>query len=196
MGLQSPWCTAADDGHPIPTYTGRDLQMAANIEIKAKVRDPERLRSLAEALSDTMARVLSQRDVFFCTPHGRLKLRVLAPNDAYLVYYERADATGPRRSDYYVSSTPDPVSLEHILSAALGIRGEVRKVRTLYMVGQTRIHLDEVEGLGHFVELEAVLGPHQTAQQGRAMVDELMEKLDIREQDLIDVAYIDLLERR
>jgi adenylate cyclase class IV len=64
------------------------------------------------------------------------------------------------------------------------------------MVGDARIHLDRVEGLGHFVELEAVLGPGQTAQEGRAVVDELMAKLEICEQDLIDVAYIDLLERR
>ena len=169
--------------------------MATNIEIKARARDPERLRALAEAISDTPPRVISQRDVFFFTPQGRLKLRILAPNQAYLVYYERVDASGPRPSNYYVSDTGDPQSMEHMLSAALGVRGQVHKVRTFYMVGHTRIHLDKVEGLGHFVELEAVLGPDQTAQEGRAMVDDLMERLEIHEQDLIDVAYIDLLER-
>jgi predicted adenylyl cyclase CyaB len=170
--------------------------MATNIEIKARAQDPERLRALAEAISDTPPRVIPQRDVFFYTPQGRLKLRILAPERAYLVYYERVDASGPRPSDYYVSDISDPQSLEHILSAALGVRGQVRKVRTLYTVEHTRIHLDKVEGLGHFVELEAVLGPDQTAQEGRAMVDDLMAKLGICEQDLIDVAYIDLLERR
>ena len=169
--------------------------MATNIEIKAKVRDPARLRILAEAVTETAARVIPQRDVFFCTAEGRLKLRVLGAERAYLVYYERADASGPRPSEYTISEVPDPASLEHILSAALGVRGEVRKVRTLYMVGHTRIHLDEVDGLGHFVELEAVLGPDQTATQGRTMVDDLMARLGIREQDLVNVAYIDLLEK-
>jgi predicted adenylyl cyclase CyaB len=86
--------------------------------------------------------------------------------------------------------------MEHILSAAFGVRGEVRKVRTLYMAGHTRIHLDEVDGLGCFVELEAVLGPNQTAAQGRTIVDDLIARLEIQEQDLVNVAYIDLLEQR
>jgi adenylate cyclase class IV len=169
--------------------------MAANIEIKARVHNMERLRQLVEALSDTPGQVIPQQDLFFHVPQGRLKLRVLAPDRACLVYYERNDASGPRPSAYCLSETSDPDSLEHVLSTALGIRGEVRKVRTLYMVGNTRIHLDAVEGLGDFMELEAVLGPKQTAEAGHAAVRELMQKLKIDEQDLIDVAYIDLLER-
>jgi len=170
--------------------------VATNIEIKARVRDPASLRALAEAITDTAARVIPQRDVFFDTAQGRLKLRIVGSERAYLVYYERTNASGPRPSEYTVSEVSDPASMEHILSAALQVRGEVRKVRTLYMVGHTRIHLDEVDGLGHFVELEAVLGPNQTAAQGRAMVDDLMARLEIHEQDLVDVAYIDLLEQR
>ena len=170
--------------------------MATNVEIKARVRDIARFRRLAESITDVPAQVIPQRDVFFCTATGRLKLRVLARDRAYLVYYERADMSGPKRSNYYVSDVPDPVSMEHILSAALGIRGEVRKVRTLYMVGNTRIHLDEVETLGLYMELEAVLGTEQTEQEGQEVVAILMEQLGVREEDLIDVAYIDLLERQ
>ena len=168
--------------------------MATNIEIKARARDWKRLLRVAAAISDTPARVIHQRDVFFETPRGRLKLRELAPDLAQLVYYERADASGPRPSTYYLSDTSDPAALEALLAAALSVRGEVVKSRTLYMVGDTRIHLDQVEGLGEFVELEAVLGPEQTEQQGRAMVDELMQTLGIGEADLVDVAYIDLLD--
>lgn len=171
-------------------------RVATNIEIKAKVRDPARLRALAETVADTKAHVISQRDVFFHTAQGRLKLRILGAERGSLVYYERADTSGPRPSEYTIADTADPASLERILSAALGVRGEVCKVRTLYMVGRTRIHLDEVDGLGHFVELEAVLGPGQTATEGRAMVDDLMAKLEIEEWDLVNVAYIDLLEQR
>jgi predicted adenylyl cyclase CyaB len=170
--------------------------VATNIEIKAKVRDPARLRILVEAVTDTAPRTIQQRDVFFNVTRGRLKLRVLETGCAYLVYYERADASGPRSSEYVISDLCDPVSLEQILSAAYGVRGEVRKVRTLYMAGYTRIHLDRVEGLGHFVELEAVLGPEQTAVEGRAAVDGLMASLEIDDDDLISGAYIDLLEQR
>jgi len=168
--------------------------MATNVEIKARVNDIGRLRERVEALSDAPCEVISQRDGFFNTAKGRLKLRVLAPDRAHLVYYERADVSGPRRSDYNISDMPDPESLEKVLSACLGVRGVVSKVRSLYKVGNTRIHLDQVEGLGCFLELEAVLGPDQTAEQGQEIVSDLMAKLGIAKADLIDIAYIDLLE--
>ncbi len=79
------------------------------------------------------------------------------------------------------------------LSAALGIRAIVRKRRTLYMAGQTRIHLDEVEGLGDFVELEVVLLDGQTTEDGTAIADSLMRALAISPNDLTPGAYADLL---
>ena len=169
--------------------------MAQNIEIKARVHDIARAHRLASALSDRPVESLSQRDIFFRTEGGRLKLRWQGDGRAYLVYYERADDAGPRSSVYHVAESQDPASLEEVLSAALGVRGEVRKHRTIYMVGTTRIHLDRVHGLGHFLELEAVLGPQQTLAQAYAMVASLMDQLAISDSDLIDVAYIDLLER-
>jgi adenylate cyclase class IV len=170
--------------------------MAENVEIKARLTDPVRAHRLAGALSDVPAQVLSQRDVFFCVPRGRLKLRWQGDDRGYLVYYERADDTGPRSSLYYVSESRDPAVLEQLLAAALGVRGEVRKQRTLYMAGDTRIHIDSVEGLGHFVELEAVLGPGQTSVQAYEVVRSLMDQLEVREANLVDVAYIDLLEQQ
>jgi predicted adenylyl cyclase CyaB len=169
--------------------------MAENIEIKARLADPARTCRLARALSDVSAQVLSQRDVFFCVPRGRLKLR-WEDNRAYLVYYERVDDPGPRSSTYHVSESRDPASLEQLLACALGVRGEVRKQRTLYVAGRTRIHVDAVDGLGHFLELEAVLGPEQTAEQAYRVVRSLMQQLEITETDLVDVAYIDLLEQQ
>jgi len=170
--------------------------MAENIEIKARLTDPVRAHWLAGALSDVPAQVLSQRDVFFCVPRGRLKLRWQGGNRAYLVYYERADDTGPRSSVYYVSKSRDPAVLEQLLAAALGVRGEVRKQRTLYMTGKTRIHIDSVDGLGHFLELEAVLAPGQTSEQAYEVVRSLMDQLEVSEANLVDVAYIDLLEQQ
>ena len=82
-----------------------------------------------------------------------------------------------------------------ILSEAYGIRGVISKVRYLYMVGQTRIHLDDVKGLGKFMELEVVLRPDQTDADGQAIAEDLMYKLGIQECDLIETAYMDMLEK-
>ena len=169
--------------------------MARNVEIKARVRDPERLRQRAEALSDTPPDVLLQEDTFFNTPQGRLKLRVLASGQGQLIAYQRPDCQGPKVSTYFISLTDDPESLKAVLSAALGVRGVVRKRRTLYLVGRTRVHLDEVEGLGAFMELEVVLAPGQSAEDGEAEAKQLMGDLGVSETDLVEGAYIDLLDR-
>ena len=169
--------------------------MRINIEIKARIRNIEGLRKRAEALSDSPCRVISQDDTFFCTPQGRLKLRKLGPDRGELIYYVREDAAGPKRSNYLLCSTTDPVSLGAVLEAALGVRGVVRKQRALYQVGETRIHLDEVEGLGSFMELEVVLSSGQSEDEGQAIAAELMAQLGIEETDLVEGAYIDLLQR-
>jgi len=168
--------------------------MATNVEIKAKVGDFDDLKRRVEGLSETPGVLIPQEDTFFHSPRGRLKLRVLAPDHGQLVYYERQDAAGPRRSDYYIYSTTEPAILKSILAASLGIRGAVHKQRLLYLVGNTRVHLDQVEDLGPFMELEVVLGPGQSDAEGQAIATELMEKLGIGETDLIEVAYMDLLE--
>ena len=168
--------------------------MATNIEIKARVRDIDAVRAIAERLSDLPCTVLSQEDTFFHTPQGRLKLRVLAPDRGQLIYYERADAAGPKRSEYFVSPTDDPSALKAVLTPCLGVRGVVRKRRSLYRVGNTRVHLDEVEGLGSFLELEVMLGPGQSDKEGQTIARELMTRLGVQECDLIEGAYMDLLE--
>jgi predicted adenylyl cyclase CyaB len=178
----------------ISYYRVRDKEMALNIEIKARLRDLERLTAQVASMADGPGQVIRQHDVFFLLPRGRLKLRVLGPSLGQLVYYEREDDLGPKLSGYLISVTHEPDSLERVLSAALGVRGVVDKVRHLYRVGQTRVHLDTVIGLGEFIELEVVLGPGQSQRDGERIAGQLMERLGIHEDDLIDVAYIDLLE--
>lgn len=168
--------------------------MPTNIEIKARVRDAERFRAIAEEVSDTARAVIPQEDVFFRSPHGRLKLRILSPSSGQLIYYERGDTAGPRPSDYLILETSKPACLLEVLGRALGIRGRVRKTRWLYTTGAARIHLDDVEGLGTFAEIEVVLGPRQSAEEGASIADRLMKTLDILEDDLVTAAYIDLLE--
>ncbi len=168
--------------------------MPTNIEIKARVRNFPELKRRAEALSDLPLELIPQEDTFFVTSKGRLKLRVLAPDRAQLVYYQRPDQDGPKRSDYFIFNTNDPENLKTALSLALGIRGVVKKTRYLYMVGQTRVHLDDVEGLGQFMELEVVLRDDQSDVEGQAIANDLMKKLGIEPTDLIEGAYMDLLE--
>ena len=168
--------------------------MAINIEIKARVDDFESLKEQAEGLSDQPLKIIPQEDTFFNIEKGRLKLRVLAPDRGYLIYYERPDQDGPKRSDYHLAETHDPESLKTALALALGVRGIVKKTRYLYMVGQTRIHLDEVEGLGHFMELEVVMSADQSDAEGQAIAEDLMHRLGIREDALIEGAYMDLIE--
>jgi predicted adenylyl cyclase CyaB len=168
--------------------------LPSNIEIKARVRNFEEIQSRAEKLSDTPVEVIPQVDTFFVTPQGRLKLRVVGDH-GQLIYYTRPDREGPKRSDYHIARTADPQNLKRVLELAYGVRGVVRKTRYLYLAGQTRIHLDDVEGLGQFMELEVVLEGEQGDAKGQKIAEELMSALGVEAGDLIDGAYMDLLEK-
>ncbi len=170
--------------------------MGKNIEIKAKMTDPQLQVQIVESIADGDGEILFQEDIFFNTKAGRLKLRKFQDGTGELIHYHRDDSTGPTMSEYlrYPANTPD--SLQAVLTASLGIFGVVRKKRTVYLHGQTRIHLDEVEDLGAFIELEVVLRPEDSNEKGTRIANELMEKLGIREQDLLAVAYVDLLRQK
>ena len=101
-----------------------------------------------------------------------------------------------RKSDYIISPVLDPGSMCSALDRSNGIRGLIAKTRTLWIVEQTRIHFDAVENLGKFVELEFVLQPEQKESEGHAFVANLMGRLNIRDLDVIDCAYIDILEQQ
>lgn len=170
--------------------------MPRNIEIKARLADPAATRSLAAALSDTPPQTLRQRDTFFRCPHGRLKLREPAAGQAELIFYERPDVAIARQSDYEVTPVADPEALRSVLSRSLGVTQTVVKTRVLCLVGQTRVHLDEVDGLGDFLELEVVLEPGQAAADGAAVAADLMRRLGIRDTDLCATAYADMIAAR
>lgn len=170
--------------------------MADNIEIKAIVRDWNGLCQRARSISDTPCETLIQEDVFFHVPQGRLKLRIFAPDRGELIAYERENCAGPKQSRYWIAPMADPAAMRQALQQALGIRGIVKKTRLLFRVAHTRIHLDEVENLGHYMELEVVLQPGQSREQGEKIARDLMARLQIAAGDLIAVAYLDLLEKR
>jgi adenylate cyclase class IV len=162
--------------------------MARNIEIKARLRDRAALIARTEALGGVGPERIRQDDTFFACVNGRLKLREFSASHGQLIAYSRPDAGGPKLSDYAISETREPATLRAALTAALGQTGR----GTLYLVGQTRVHVDAVEGLGDFVELEVVLAPGQSEADGMAIADTLMRALGIDPADLLAGAYVDL----
>lgn len=170
------------------------MNVARNVEIKAKVRDWDEVAARAEALSGTAGEVLEQEDVFFSVTEGRLKLRTFPDGRGELIAYDRPDCAGATTSHYRIFRTGEPENLKSVLAQGMGIRGIVRKRRILHWVDSTRIHLDDVEGLGRFLELEVVLRDGESEACGVGVADRLLEALGIAEADRIDCAYIDLLE--
>jgi predicted adenylyl cyclase CyaB len=167
--------------------------MPSNIEIKARLDDLPRTRGLVAAVSDTPPQTLRQRDTFFRCTTGRLKLREIGAGQAELIFYSRPDVANAKQSDYEVTPVTEPELLRGVLSRALGVTQIVEKTRVLYLVGQTRVHLDSVDGLGDFLELEVVLRPGQNSAEGQAIAADLMQRLGIRDTDLCSSAYADML---
>ena len=167
--------------------------MPINIEIKAKIDNVESIKRKIDKLNTTPAVEIKQEDIFFNTVKGRLKLRKFSEKSGELIYYLRNNLAGPKRSDYHIYKTDEPNTLRKVLEYSLGIRGVVRKKRLLYLVGNTRIHLDEVENLGSFLELEVMLSQGQDEKSCHTIANEIIKKLDIDKKDLVDKAYIDLI---
>jgi predicted adenylyl cyclase CyaB len=169
--------------------------VARNVEIKARLRDLEATRRLVEAIADGPGQPVEQSDTFFRVAGARLKLRERSGADAELIYYRRADAPGPKASEYEIAPVRDAAALRKLLAAALGVIGRVVKRRLVYRVGRTRIHLDEVQDLGSFLELEVELANGEPADLGVREAKRLMGALQIGEDALIAQAYVDLLAR-
>jgi len=167
--------------------------MARNIEIKARIESTDSIFSRAAATADSGPIRILQDDTFFACENGRLKLRRFSTGQGELIFYRRADLKGPKESFYIISHTNSPDALCDCLSLAYGQVGRVRKTRILFLAGRTRIHLDQVEGLGDFLELEVVLEEGEDAAMGLAIAKDLMQKLGILPEQLLESAYIDLL---
>ena len=114
-------------------------------------------------------------------------------HEGELIAYQRADLPSAKQSDYLLYPTTEPATLRAVLASALGTGVIVTKTRLLYLAGQTRIHFDEVVGLGSFLELEVALAIGQAPEEGHRIAREIMAALEIREADLVTGAYADLL---
>jgi adenylate cyclase len=170
--------------------------MFRNIEIKARIDSVEQLQPRAAALADQGPMQIAQDDRFYECPNGRLKLRRFAAGRGELIFYRRSDEHGPKESFYLRSPTTDPEGLHATLAAAWGERGRVVKQRTLYLAGRTRIHLDRVQGLGDFLEIEVVLADDEPAEEGVREAHALMARLGVEPSQLVQGAYLDALDQR
>jgi adenylate cyclase len=164
-----------------------------NVEIKARISSVEALVPRVAALADQGPIEIEQDDTFFVCERGRIKLRALSATEGQLIFYRRANQAGPKESRFVISPTASPDSLRDALALAYGSAGRVRKHRTLYLVGRTRVHLDRVESLGHFLELEVVLAEGESPDAGVKEARGLMTALGLGDDQLIDGAYVDLL---
>jgi homotetrameric cytidine deaminase len=162
-----------------------------NVELKALDPDPEATLARALAAGAEDHGTIEQRDTYFAAAHGRLKLREEEPGGATLIAYRRPDAAAARVSSYRLVPVPDPAALRSALAETCGVRVEVVKRRRLLLWETVRIHLDEVEGLGRFVELEAVAAPGSDLERERGQVAHLRDVLEIADTALREGSYAD-----
>ncbi len=170
--------------------------MPRNVEIKAALADPDATERLVAAAADGPPAMLRQTDTFFRVPAGRLKLREFTDRPAELIWYERPDTAEPKGSDFQRADVPDAAALRDLLGVALGVRGVVAKTRRYYRVGRTRVHLDDVAGLGRFLELEVELAEGEDVASGTREAEGLMRAFGVAPDALVAVAYVDLLLER
>jgi adenylate cyclase class IV len=129
-----------------------------NLEFKARLENANDTIAKARSLGADLWGDLRQADTYFTVPRGRLKLRETAGFQSELIYYQRAEDADGRPSDYKTVALRDAEALRAILGESLGAEGEVHKRRTLLVLDSTRIHIDNVDGLGSFLEIETPVG--------------------------------------
>lgn len=167
--------------------------MSKNIEIKARIESVELLLPLVAKIADKGPTEIIQNDTFFSCPNGRLKLRTFSKREGQLIFYKRPDISAPKESFYIISPTASPDTLREMLTLAYGECGHIHKHRVVFMAGRTRVHLDKVERLGDFLELEVVLEEGEPIETGVSVAHELLEKIAVSHHQLIEESYIDLL---
>jgi adenylate cyclase class IV len=166
-----------------------------NIEIKARTRSLTQAREIAERVQTHYLGKLHQIDTYFETKKGRLKLREIDQQSFQLIPYEKDYSSGPMQSDYAVIELNDADLVKNLLDRTLGTIAIVDKRREVFLADNIRIHLDQVQDLGDFVEFEAVYDDRIQGQKEREVekVNALMDTFQIQAEDLLDRSYIDYL---
>jgi predicted adenylyl cyclase CyaB len=164
-----------------------------NIEIKASTGRVDAIRQYLVENKAAFKGTDFQTDTYFNTSKGRLKLRE-GNIENNLIYYERENKAGPKQSNFSLVAIPDAKALKEILAAATGIKVVVEKKREIYFIGNVKFHLDTLEQLGSFVEIEASnkYAPLSTGAL-KAQCDFYVQAFGIAEEDLITISYSDML---
>ena len=169
------------------------LGMALNIEIKAKTNQPEFIRSYLNNSKAEFKGTDFQTDTYFNVPTGRLKLRE-GNIENNLIYYERTNAPGAKESNFQLVRVPDVKTLKGVLIKSIGIKIVVKKKREIYFIKNVKFHIDDVEGLGSFAEIEASnLYVDISKKELQKQCDFYLNELKIKEEDLVSVSYSDML---
>jgi adenylate cyclase class 2 len=163
-----------------------------NVEIKARCPDPAKIRALLEAKGARFAGADHQVDTYFRVASGRLKLRQGNIENA-LIFYRRPDQQGPKESDVALYPVAPGSELRPLLAEALGVLATVDKQREIYFIANVKFHIDRVEGLGDFVEIEAA--GKEGAERGALsrQCRSYMELFGIAEDELVSKSYSDLV---
>jgi len=136
--------------------------------------------------------VLVQCDTYFHAPRGRLKLREEEGAAPHLIAYERPDLAGQRESRYRIVAVEQAEELKATLCSVLGVKVVVAKERRLFLWEGVRIHLDQVDGLGEFIEFEAIAAAESDLSHEEAQVAALWRAFEVEDADVIGGSYCDL----
>lgn len=164
-----------------------------NVEIKAICNDPSLVREYLLSKEAIYKGVDEQTDTYFNVPTGRLKLRE-GNIENNLIYYERTNQAGPKNSHFELVKIEDAIGLKEALAKSIGIKVVVKKKREIYYISNVKFHIDEVPGLGSFVEIEAGnIMADLSQEQLKKQCDFYMTAFGIKEKDLIENSYSDML---
>jgi adenylate cyclase, class 2 len=167
--------------------------MHINIEFKALYENPDKVREILTSQGADYKGRDHQIDVYFNVPNGRLKLRK-GDIENSLIGYQRKDIAGSKQSNVHLFKTEPNTQLEEILTTTLGIKIVVEKQRDIYFIGNVKFHIDEVKGLGSFVEVEAIdLEGNIGRERLREQCNRYKAIFGIKDEDLIAKSYSDLL---
>ncbi len=168
-------------------------QPRRNIELKAHDPDPARSLEVCRTLGAEDHGEILQRDTYFRVASGGLKLRDERPGRSHLIQFQRANEPQQRESRYRIIEVDDGAILSAALADAIGIHVVVTKHRRLFLWREVRIHLDRVEHLGEFIELEAVAPSDSDLAHEHDLIVELRRAFGITDERLLAVGYADQL---
>jgi adenylate cyclase, class 2 len=168
-------------------------QPLRNIELKAQDPDPLASVEVCRALGAQDRGPIAQCDTYFAVSNGGLKLREEQPGRPHLIQFQKTSDPWQTESRYRIVELPDGRGLRAALASAIGVRGVVVKRRRLWLWRSVRIHLDEVEHLGTFIELEAVAPPESDLADERQLVARLRDAFEITDERLVALGYAEQL---